>query len=297
MKMRAMRSMLSPAWLVVGSVVSVQAGQALGRQMFDAVDPATVVLLRLVFAAVIFMLLWRPRPPGSRRTIALTIGLGTAIAGMNLIYPALAYLPLGVAVSLQLLGPLTVAVVGSRRLRDLGCAVLAGGGVALFYGPGSLSSAMGMLLALLSGASMGAYVVLNKRAGAHTVDGSLLSWAVAWAALLSLPTGLASTAADQLQLDDLLLGAAVALLSAVIPYSLDLAALRRLPTNVVATLESLEPVAAGIAGVTILGEHLRLIQWAAVACITAASVGSAADHGPRAPHDLRGNPKKMWEVR
>lgn len=295
--MRGMRSMLSPAWLVVGSVVSVQAGQALGRQMFDAVDPATVVLLRLVFAAVIFMLLWRPKPPGSRRTMALTIGLGTAIAGMNLIYPALAYLPLGVAVSLQLLGPLTVAVVGSRRLRDLGWALLAGGGVALFYGPGSLSSAVGMLLALLSGASMGAYVVLNKRAGALTVDGSLLSWAVAWAALLALPTGLAGTAADQLQLADLLLGAAVALLSAVIPYSLDLAALRRLPTSVVATLESLEPVAAGIAGVTILGEHLRLIQWAAVACITAASVGSAADRGPRAPRDPTGNLKRMWEVR
>lgn len=169
--MRARRSPPSPAWLVVGSVVSVQAGQALGRQMFDTVAPATVVMLRLVLAAVVLVLWWRPRFPRRPSTLALTLGLGTAIAGMNLVYPALAHLPLGVAVSLQLLGPLTVAVVGSRRLRDLGWAVLAGGGVAMFYGPGSLSSAVGVALALLSGAAMGAYVVLNKRTGTIPLTG------------------------------------------------------------------------------------------------------------------------------
>ncbi|MGH3367781.1 MAG: EamA family transporter [Nocardioidaceae bacterium] len=237
-------------WLVVGSVVSVQAGQALGRQMFTDVAPATVVMLRLVFAAAVFLLWCRPKPPRRPSTLALTIGLGSAIGGMNLIYPALTRLPLGVAVSLQLLGPLTVAVLGSRRLRDLGWAVVAGCGVALFYGPGSLSWTVGVLLALLSGASMGAYVVLSKRAGAHTLDGSLLSWAVCWAALLWLPAGLASTSADQLQPDTVLLGATVAVLSAVVPYSLDLAALRRLPARVVGTLESLEPVAASIGAAT-----------------------------------------------
>jgi inner membrane transporter RhtA len=277
--------LVSPAWLVVGSVVSVQAGQALGRQMFGDVAPATVVMLRLGFAAAFLVLCWRPAFPRRPSTLALTLGLGTAIAGMNLIYPALAHLPLGVAVSLQLLGPLTVAVIGSRRLRDLGWAALAGGGVAMFYGPGSLPSAVGVLLALLSGVSMASYVLLNKRAGTHTADGSLLSWAVVWAALLSLPTGLASTSAGRLRPETVLLGATVALLSAVVPYSLDLAALRRLPARVVATLESLEPVAAGVAGLTILGEHLRLIQWSAVAAITAASIGAARDHRPTAPPD------------
>ncbi len=264
--------------LVVGSVISVQTGQAFGKQMFAITDPAGVVALRLGFAAVILALLWRPRLPAGRGSLGLIVALGTAIAGMNLIYPALTRLPLGVAATLQFLGPFTVALAGSRRLRDLPWAALAGLGVFLFYGPGELSSLTGVALALLSGAAMGGYVVLNKRAGARTRDGSFLTWAVIWAALICLPIGIVNTGESLLRPQVLATGAGMAALSAVVPYSLDLAALRRLPSRVVAVLESLEPVAAGMAGLLLLGEQLHTSQWLAIGCITAASIGATLTH-------------------
>jgi inner membrane transporter RhtA len=264
-------------WLVVGAVASVQSGQALGKTLFDTVGPAGVVTLRLGLAAVVLLLLWRPRPPTDPRDLRLVVALGTTIAGMNLIYPALAYLSVGVAVSLQYLGPLTVALAGARRARDLGWAVLAGAGVLLFYGPGGPSSFAGTVLALLSGASMGGYLLLNKRAGARTSDGSLLSWAVGWAALVSAPAG-ALPIAEALGQPDapvtLGVAASVAMLSAVVPYSLEMVALRRLPSRVVAVIQSLEPVAGGVAGVIVLGEFLDAPQWLAIGCIVSASAGA-----------------------
>jgi threonine/homoserine efflux transporter RhtA len=268
----------SASWLVVGAVASVQSGQALGKSLFDAVEPAGVVTLRLGLAALVLLAVWRPRPPTDPRDVRLVAALGTAIAGMNLIYPALAHLPVGVAVSLQYLGPLTVALADARRARDLAWAALAGAGVLAFYGPAGPMSLVGAVLALLSGGSMGAYLLLNQRAGARTRDGSMLAWAVAWAALLSAPTG-AVPAAEALARPGapgtLAVAGAVAVLSAVVPYSLDLAALRLLPSRVVAVVESLEPVAGGAAGILLLGEALAASQWLAIGCIALASAGAA----------------------
>lgn len=271
------------SWLVVGSVLSVQTGQAFGKQLFDTIGPGGVVTLRLTCAALILLLVCRPALPRGRGSLPLVLGLGTAIAGMNLIYPALTQLPVGVAVSLQMLGPFAVALAGARHPRDFVWAGLAAVGVFMFYGPDGAPATTGVVLALLSGAAMGAYVVLNQHAGIRTSDGSFLTWAVVWAAVLCAPAGVLTAGGDLLRPEVLLAGVLLAALSAVIPYSLDLAALRRLPQRVVAVLESLEPVAAGLIGVLLLAEFLSPGQWAAIGCVTVASLGAVLSQRPPAP--------------
>ncbi|MEU1329396.1 EamA family transporter [Streptomyces sp. NPDC005865] len=234
------------------------------------------------------LLLYRPALPRSRGEVALVLGFGTAIAGMNLIYPALVLLPLGLASAVQLLGPITLAVLTSRRRRDAGWAVLAGCGVLLFHGlpgvngrQGSGFSPYGVLLALAAGASMAAYLLLSKKAGARSAGGGPLALAVSWAAVLTLPLGVTHAGTELLAPRTLLLGTALAVLSAVIPYSLELIALRRLPVRTVSVLASLEPASAGLAGVLVLGEDLGVTQWLALACVGAASAGVVASRGPR----------------
>ncbi|RKS71810.1 inner membrane transporter RhtA [Actinomadura pelletieri DSM 43383] len=268
---------MTPAFYVVGSVVSIQVGQACGKELFGAVGAFGVVTLRLVLAAAVLVLVRRPRLPSSRRELCLVLALGTAVAGMNVIYLALERLEMGVAVSVQFLGPLVLALLGSRRALDVLWAGLAWCGVWLFVDPlgsGSAVPVTGLIFALVSGASMAAYVVLNKRAGARSPDGSQLAYAVVWAALLSLPTGLAHAGPQLLRPSVLLAGLGVAVLSAVLPYSLDMAALRRLPSRVVAVLECLEPVVAGIAAAVILGEILDRSQWVAMSCVVVSSLGA-----------------------
>ena len=260
------------AALMLGSVVSVQGGQAFGKLLSGVAGPFGVITLRLSLAALALLVLWRPRLP-SRGTRLLVIGLGTAIAGMNVIYLALERLPIGIAATLQFLGPFTVALSGTRRLRDAGWAVLAAAGVALFYGrAGGLTSVSGTVLALCSGASMACYTVLSKRAGARATDGSLLAWAVAWAAMVSLPFGI--VAGRHLTRPGVLLAGAFVALSGALSWSLDLAALRRLPARVVAVLQSLEPAAGGLAGLVVAGQHLTRTQWLAISCVTVAAVGA-----------------------
>jgi inner membrane transporter RhtA len=266
--------------LVLGAVVSVQFGQALGKQMFGVVEPMGVVALRLGLAAVVLLAVHRPAVPRSRAELALVLGFGTAIAGMNLIYPALAYLPLGLAISLQLLGPVTLALLASRRLLDLLLAALAGLGVWLFHAPASAHFPLpGVLLALGGGVSMALYLVLSRRTGARSAGGGPLALAVLWAAVLTAPFGAAQSGTTLLEPQVLLNGLVVALLSAVLPYSLELAALRRLPPRTVGVLQSLEPAVAGLAGTLLLSEHLQLVQWLALACIGVASASTVVRTG------------------
>lgn len=265
--------------LILGSVVSIQAGQACGKAMFGLAGASGVVTLRLTFAALV-LLVRRPAPP-RRDSLGLVAALGTAIAGMHLIYPAMERLPVGVASTLQFLGPLTLALVKARRPADLMWAVLAGTGVFLIYGPsGSPVPVAGIAFALASGACMAAYLVLNKRAG--VLDGAPLTWAVVFAAVLVLP--LAPLAGDALLRPGVLLaGLGVALLSAVVPWSLDMAALRRLPDRVVAVMVSLEPAAGALAGLVLLGEHLAWPCWLAIGCVSAASAGTVLSNRPVRP--------------
>lgn len=264
--------------LVLGSVISVQTGQALGKRLFDATgSPAGAVSVRLGLAALFLLVLWRPRPPRQRRDVLLVLGYGTAIAGMNLVYPAMARMPLGVAVTLQLTGPLAVSLLASRRWSDAGWGALALAGVVLFLAPGRVGrppSASGLAFAAGSALAMGSYLLVSRRAGARTSGGGPLALAVSWAALITLPYGLVESGGRLAQGDVLRDGAVVALLSAAVPYSLELTALRRLPVRVVGVLQSLEPVAAGVAGLALLGELLTPVQWLATGCITVASVGA-----------------------
>lgn len=135
-------------------------------------------------------------------------------------------------------------------------------------------STTGVVLGLVSGVAMAVYVVLNKKAGALSADGTFLAYAVLWAALLSLPAGLTQAGGRLFEPWVLAAGFGVAVLSAVLPYTLDMAALRRLPSRIVAVLESLEPAVGGLAAVIILGELLTTLQWAGVACVVVASVGT-----------------------
>ncbi|MEV5830616.1 EamA family transporter [Spirillospora sp. NPDC052242] len=266
--------------LLLGSVVTVQAGLACGKAMFAIAGTAGVIVLRLGFAALVLLLLRRPRPPdrASRGTVA---ALGAAIAGMHLIYPALERLPVGVASTLQFLGPLTLALVRARRPLDLLWAALAGTGVLLIYRPfGDPVPAAGAAFALGSGACMAAYLVLTRRAGA--LPGAPLAWGVAVAALLVLPLAPLAEGAV-LRPGVLAAGLGVALLSAVVPWSLDRAALRRVPEQAAAVMVSLEPAAAALAGLVLLGERLGPAAWLAVACVSAASAGVAFTHRRPAP--------------
>jgi len=261
--------------LVLCSVLSVQTGQAIGKHLFGTVSPAAVVALRLGMAAGLLLLVHRPSVPRRWRDLRTVLGFGTAIAGMNLIYPAMSHLPLGMATTLQLLGPVTLALVTSRKPADLAVAATAGAGVWLFNTPAGATYPLdGILLALASGASMAAYLLLSRHTATGHVDAAPLALALAWAAVLTVPFGVADGDAALLEPRVLLVGAVVAVLSAALPYSLELAALRRLPVRTVGVLQTLEPVAAGVAGMVVLDERLHALQWLAVGCVSAAAAAT-----------------------
>jgi inner membrane transporter RhtA len=267
--------------LVLGGVVSVQFGAAVAKGLFPALGPAGTVLLRMATGAVVLQLLAR-RPPhrlpaGSRGLVA---AFGLALAAMNLaFYLALDRIPLGVAVTVEFIGPLAVAVAGSRRPRDLLWALLAAVGVLLLTGGGAalLSGALdplGVLLAAVAGGCWAAYILLSQRVGAAVpgVHGLAVAMAVGTVALL--PVGVASAGGRLLEPHLLAAGAAVGLLSSAVPYTLELAALRSLAASTFGVLMSLEPAVAALAGFVLLGERLRTAQLVAVGCVCAASAGA-----------------------
>lgn len=265
-----------PPALALGSVVSIQVGHALAKALFPLAGPSAVVAMRLGFAAAVLLLLWRPRLPTDHKTLGLVVALGVAVAGMNaFIYRAMAVLPLGVAVTIAFLGPLTIAVAGSRQLLDLVWAILAAAGVLLLTETGGGTVTLtGALLAVAAGTCWGAYILFNTAVGARTTGGHGLAWATALAALLIVPATAHHAGRVLLSPHVLLGGLGVALLSSVIAYSLDLEALRRMPPRVFGVLLSLEPAVAALAGLILLGEHLHLPQWLAITAVVAASTGA-----------------------
>jgi len=271
--------LVSPVWLVLVGILSVQFGAGIAKSLFDEVAPTTIVWLRLLTSAVVLVAVARPRLTGRTRADWLVVvGFGVALGTMNWsIYQAFARIPLGVAVTLEFVGPLTLAVLGSHRPRDLLWVVLAAAGVTVLgvQGGGSLTVA-GVVFALLAGAAWAAYILLSAQTGRRWpgLDGLALASALA-AAPLALPAVLTGHGA----LTDgriLVLGGLVGLLSSVVPYSCELVALRTLRPSVFSILMSLEPAAAALAGIVVLGELLTLRQWVAMACVVVASVGATA---------------------
>jgi inner membrane transporter RhtA len=266
---------IPPTALVLLGMVSAQLGAALAKHLFSAVGSFGTVALRLFFGAAVLMLSWRPTLRMDRRTWTVVLGYGMTLGVMNLcFYQALARIPLGIAVTIEFLGPLAVALAGSRRWLDACWAVLAAGGVLLLTeGRGDLNL-VGVLFALTAGACWGLYILLAAALGRHTTEGNGLALGMAVAALIAVPVGVAKSGAALIQPWVLIAGLGVALLSSVIPYSVELEALRKMPSRVFGILMSLEPAMAALIGLIVLQESLLWSQWIAVLCVVAASAGA-----------------------
>jgi inner membrane transporter RhtA len=290
-----------PAILVLTGVVSVQVGAGLAARLFSQVPPAAVTGLRLWTAALLLAVLGAR---GLRREItglirrrawpdaAVVVAFGLTLAVMNYsIYQAFARIPLGIAVTVEFLGPLAVAVAASRRLLDLAWVVLAGAGVALLsraddtapaaavHDPGGASLAglnlAGLLFALAAAASWAIYILLSAATGRRFPGSSGLTLAMAVAALAVTPSGLLAGGRSLLRPEVLGIGAAIGLLSSIIPYSLELETLRRIPAKVFGIWMSVEPAVAALVGLVMLSQALSLSEWAAIGCVTVASAGAA----------------------
>ncbi|MFN8546643.1 MAG: DMT family transporter [Candidatus Eisenbacteria bacterium] len=273
--------LIPPPALVLLGIVSVQLGAAIAKHLFAKVGSFGTVSLRLFFAATVLMAMWRPSLRIPRRAWIVVLAYGVTLGSMNLcFYLALARIPLGIAVTIEFLGPLAVALLGSRRWLDALWAVLAAGGVALLMEGRASRDLVGFLFALGAGACWGLYILLGAALGRHTTEGNGLALGMVVAALVAVPFGVASGGAALIEPRVLIAGLGVALLSSVIPYSLDLEALRRMPPRVFGILMSLEPAMAALIGLVVLHESLRLPQWAAVLCVVVASAG--ATRGARA---------------
>jgi inner membrane transporter RhtA len=271
---------IPPTALVLLGIVSVQVGSALAKNLFSTVGSLGTVALRLFFAAAVLILWWRPSLRLDRRTWTIVLGYGVVLGSMNLcFYLALARIPLGVAVTVEFLGPLAVALFGSRRWLDAVWAVLAAGGVVLLVeGRGELEL-VGLLFALAAGLCWGLYILIAAALGRHTTEGNGLALGMAVAALIAVPFGVADSGVALLEPWTLSTGLGVALLSSVIPYSAELEALRTIPPRVFGILMSLEPAMAALIGLVMLQESLRWSQWIAVLCVVAASAGATRGAG------------------
>jgi inner membrane transporter RhtA len=264
--------------LVVGAVSSVQFGAAFAKSIFDEIGPGGTVFLRMLFAALVLCAIWRPRISGhSRRDIMLILLFGASLAGMNAVfYASLDRIPLGVAVTFEFVGPLAVAVFGSRRRLDLVWVALAAAGILLLSDFGGTDlDGLGVALALTAGAFWAAYILLAARVGQAFPGGGGLALAMAVAVVPLAPLGIAEGGSDLLVVWILAVGFAVAMLSSAIPYTLELEALRRLPAGVFGVLMSLEPALAATAGFIVLGEGLVAREIVAIMLVVAASAGAA----------------------
>jgi len=264
--------------LVLAAATSVQGGASVAKSLFPSFGPPGVVWLRLAFGSIALWVIARPvlrsRPWSELRLIP---ALGVVLVSMNAsFYESLDRLPLGVAVTVEFLGPLVVAIIGSRRKLDLVWIAFAGAGVALLAGgAGTAVHPLGLVLAAVAGFCWALYITLSVPIGRAFPGASGLAPAMLIGALLITPWGIVSSGSHLR--DPQLVGAAVGvgLLSSALPWSLELEALRRLPTNVFGVVLALEPVIAALSGALFLHEHLGAQAWIAIALVVVASAGAA----------------------
>jgi inner membrane transporter RhtA len=279
---RATVDLVPPTVYVVAGIVSAQVGSSVAKHLFAALGPAATVSLRTAFAALVLLLVWRPRLRGrARADLLATLALGVTLAGLSLsFYAALERIPLGVAMTLEFAGPLGIALVGSRRRLDLLWGVLAVAGILVLSPLGGTVDPVGGALALLGGAFWAGDILLRARIGRTIPGGGGLALAMAVAAIATLPFGVA--AGERIAADPRLLLAAlgVGLLSSVVPLSLELEALRRIPVRVFGVLMSLEPAIAALVGLVLLGEALGMREMAAIGLVVTASVGATKTADP-----------------
>lgn len=271
-----MASRVHPVWLVLIGIASVQLGAGVAKSLFDEVSPTTLVWVRLASSALILGAVARPRLGGrTRDDWVVAIGFGIALAVMNwAFYQSIARIPLGLAVTFEFVGPLTLAVLGSRRITDLLWVLLAAAGVALLGVRGGDLDLLGVVFALVAGAAWASYILLSVQTGRRWEGLSGLVAASIVATLVLTPLTFAAHAGELLDLRVLAIGTAVGLLSSVVPYASELVALRSIAPSLLSILLSLEPAAAALTGIVLLGEHLTLLQWTAIGCVVVASVGA-----------------------
>ena len=270
---------------MLGAILSVQLGSAAATTIFDDVGPAGTVLYRLLFAAVILVAISRPSPRGRERgALALAGVFGVTLAGMNLcFYESLDRIPLGIAVTFEFVGPLTVAVASSRRALDLLWVGLAAAGVLLLVRPSGSADAAGIALALGAGAFWGCYILISARVGQVFPGTSGLALAMVVAAALLVVPGVAAAGDSLVDPGAAAVGAGVALLSSVIPYSFELEALRRIAVGTFGVLMSVEPAVAALIGLVALGQGLAAVEVAGIFLVMIASAGVLGAQATRAP--------------
>jgi inner membrane transporter RhtA len=263
--------------LVLLAAISIQSGAAVAISLFDRIGPAGAVLLRNALAIPVLFALWPPRiAERSASDLRLALVFGVALGLMNLsIYVAIDRLPLGVAITVEALGPLGVAVFAGRSRPSLLWAGLAGLGVVALAGPfGGSLDAIGLAFAFVAACAWAAYILLGRQLGRVYPGASGLTLGVAIAALIQLPTGIAAGGADLIAPEVLLVALAVAALSTVVPYAAEIEALRRLPAATFGVLMSLEPAVAAVIGLIALDQGLDAGEVIGIALVVGASVGA-----------------------
>ena len=276
-------SALAPLLAVAGSIISVNFGAAYAKGLFPLVGSAGVTAVRVGLAAILLLAFWRPwRAPLARRDIANVVVYGLMLGFMNLlIYAAFARIPIGIAIAIEVIGPLAVVVLSSRHLRDFAWVACAAGGLYLLAPTTAHSAALdpvGVAAALGAAFCWAMYIVFGKRVSTLK-GGHVVSWGMLVAAICTVPVGLAQAGTALFAPQILLGGLVVAVLSSILPYSLEMLALSRLPRKVFGILVSAGPAVGALAGFFVLGEVLTAVQWAAIGLIVVATGGSAATAG------------------
>jgi inner membrane transporter RhtA len=282
----ARSKMTLPAAMILTGIVSVQFGAGLADKLFGQIPPAAVTGLRLWISAAAMVLLsgrgvsravrdLRKRRAVKDAVIAGSFGIALGVMNFS-IYQAFARIPLGVAVTIEFLGPLAVAVAGSRHLRDIGWVVLAATGVALLTqgGHGHLDLT-GVIYAGVAAACWAAYILLSSATGQRFPGSAGLAIAMVVAAVVVTPPAVLAGGRAMFRPAVAATGAAIGLLSSVIPYRLELEALRRMPTRLFGVWMSLEPAVAALIGLLLLGQQLSLVEWIAIGCVMIACAGAA----------------------
>ena len=275
-----------PAAMILTGIVSVQFGAGLADKLFGQIPPAAVTGLRLWTSAAAMVALsgrgftrsvrdLRQRRAVADAAIAGSFGLSLGVMNYS-IYQSFARIPLGIAVTIEFLGPLAVAVAGSRHLRDIGWVVLAATGVVLLTqgGHGHLN-VTGVLFAVLAAVCWAAYIVLSMATGRRFPGSAGLAIAMVVAAVLVTPPAVIAGAGAMFRPAILATGAAIGILSSVVPYRLELESLRRMPTRLFGVWMSLEPAVAALIGVAMLGQRLSVLEWVAIGCVMMACAGAA----------------------
>ena len=288
-----LRSVPAPG-LVLGGIVSVQLGAGIAKGLFSTLPPTAVVFLRLAFSAIVllaigFAAFGKALRLARRADLVVAVGFGLALATMNFaIYESFSRIPLGIAVTSEFLGPLGVAVAFSRRWVDVVWVVLAAFGVAMLTRGGTEGiDLVGVLFALVAACGWASYILLGSQVGRRFPGASGLVLASIVGTVLVAPFGVASGGTAMWEPHILATSAVIALLSSVVPYTLELEALRRLPARVFGILMSLEPAVAALVGLVVLNEILYAREWFAIACVVMACLGATRTRARRAEAPAR----------